>query len=511
MDERVFAVIVLSPLLVGLGLVTRLLGESRPDEDAVRGLSIASLLIAFAGAAGALVRVVLGGPFVVPLGTWLDLGAWRVDFGLDVTAAGAAFAVFALGLTTAVAWFSGPYVHREAGFLRLYGLLSLFGAAMALVGLAGNVLLLFVGWELGGLCSALLIGFYPDRPSSPRAGARALITNRVGDVALLVAAFALYGATGTVDWSGLDALAAGPAVLVAGGALVAGAVKSGQLPFTSWVGRSVEGPTPTSALFYGSVMLTAGLMVVTRFEPALDAAGPIRWVAVPIGLSTWLYAAIVAKAQSDAKNQLVYRAVSGLGVAYACAGAGFAEVGLAVAIGLGVVRTTQMLLAPGTIAQRALRPATAPPGWLARRGALQLAASDRVWVEELSDQVVVGPVIATAKVLEGVERGVFERATGSAALAVEALGARAAHGERSLVWTAEPRPDGAPRGIVGLVIEALARGSRRFERAERWVGQRIPLAGERTGGRLDRLEALLRSPYWLVGTAVVTVLLVMAR
>jgi formate hydrogenlyase subunit 3/multisubunit Na+/H+ antiporter MnhD subunit len=509
MDERWLILAVVGPWLAAGALLVRMFGTTRPDEGRVRALMLGGTVVGAVAAALAFGAALARGPHDVVLGNWIRSGDWVVDVALRVDVFGALFAGFALVVTGAVGWFAGPYMHRETGFLRMYALLALFGGAMALLGLAGNVPLLFAAWEVGGLCSALLIGFYPERPSSPRAGVRAILTNRVGDIALIVAMAAMWSATGTVALSGLEALSGGAASLVVGGVLVAAAAKSGQLPFTSWVGRAVEGPTPTSALFYGSVMLAAGLALAARFADAFPAA-PIHWAAVPIGLSTALYATLVAMAQADAKNGLVYRAVAGMGVGFALVGLGMPGVGLIVGLASGALRTAQMLLAPSMLAIRTLRPLQPLGGPFAARPALQVAASDRFWIEESTDRVGAA-VLSAARSAERVERRVFERAAGSAALAVDVLGARAAQGDRAYVWSADGGRRTTGRGVVGRLAEGLATTSIRVEQkvVDEWVGNRLPGLSHQAGGWLDKVERVLQSPLWLMGTAAATVVIVL--
>ncbi|MFO1421813.1 MAG: proton-conducting transporter membrane subunit, partial [Candidatus Competibacteraceae bacterium] len=217
---------------------------------------VVALILAVARLAGSL-------PDRVLLGRWLTSGDYRVDLVFATDGLSLALAVLASLLCLFVARFAVNYMHREAGFHRLFMVLSLFAAAMALLVTSGNAVLTFVGWEVAGLCSYLLISFFQDRPVAASNATRVFVTNRVGDAGFLLGIALSFYWHGGADWETITAGAAGlnstQAGVLAGCFLLAAIAKSAQVPLVPWLARAMEGPTPSSALFYGAVMVHAGV------------------------------------------------------------------------------------------------------------------------------------------------------------------------------------------------------------------------------------------------------------
>jgi NADH-quinone oxidoreductase subunit L len=210
---------------------------------------------------------------------------------------------------------------------RYYLYQSLFAFAMLGLVFAPNFLQLFIFWELVGLCSYLLIGFYYDRPAAARAAVKAFWVTKLGDVGLLLGIVLLWGKTGTFDFdtlfrSGVSALSPGFLALVAG-LLYLGAVgKSAQLPLYVWLPDAMEGPTPVSALIHAATMVTAGVYLVTRTYPLFAAAPAVLVLIAWVGAITAILAATQALVQTDIKRVLAYSTVSQLGYMMTAAGAG---------------------------------------------------------------------------------------------------------------------------------------------------------------------------------------------
>jgi len=251
--------------------------------------------------------------------------------------------------------FSVGYMAHDENFMRFFGFLSLFAAAMLGVVIANNLLLFFICWELVGLTSYLLIGFWYHKPSAAAAAKKAFITTRIGDLGLLLGMVWLYAETGTLNFyaaghgclesSALTAMvthitAAGMAVSTAIGLLIfLGAVgKSGQLPLHVWLPDAMEGPTPVSALIHAATMVAAGVFLVARVYPLMAAGAVVGEHGVPvttalnvvtwIGALTAIFAASIAVAQTDIKRILAYSTVSQLGYMMLGLGVGGVAVGM---------------------------------------------------------------------------------------------------------------------------------------------------------------------------------------
>ena len=260
---------------------------------------------------------------------WFVFGDSTLHVGLLLDPMGAAMAAMVTFVALWIFIYSKGYMHDERRFGRFFGFLSLFSGAMLLVVLANSLLLLFIAWELVGLASYLLIGFYYEKPSAAAAAQKAFITTRVGDMAFFVGVIWLYGHTGTLLFhdGGNGLLESGALASLAGTTTIAGLSvsaaaslllligamgKSGQVPLHTWLPDAMEGPTPVSALIHAATMVAAGVFLVARTHPVFSLGGEtgIALAATAwIGAITALYAALVALAQSDIKRILAYSTV----------------------------------------------------------------------------------------------------------------------------------------------------------------------------------------------------------
>jgi NADH-quinone oxidoreductase subunit L len=234
---------------------------------------------------------------------------------LVVTGVGALIHVFAIG-----------YMHGDERFSRFFTYLNLFIVSMLTLVLAGNFAMLFVGWELVGLCSYLLIGFWFTRPSAAAAAKKAFVVNRIGDFGFLVGLMLIFTTFGTLSYTGVfervgDELTTGVATAIGLLLLVGAAGKSAQVPLYVWLPDAMEGPTPVSALIHAATMVTAGVYVVARSAPIFAEAPVASGAVAVIGAITAIWAASIALAQRDIKKVLAYSTVSQLGYMFMGVGA----------------------------------------------------------------------------------------------------------------------------------------------------------------------------------------------
>ena len=289
--------------------------------------------------------------------TWLHFGASRVDLGwvLDPLAAIMLVMVSFVGLLIFI--YSVGYMAHDENFTRFFCFLSLFAGAMLGVVISNSLLLLFMCWEIVGLTSYLLIGFWYQKPSAAAAAKKAFVTTRVGDIFFFLGIVWLFSSTGTLllynhgvgsieplslailstQHAGLGLSAAGAIALL----IFAGAVgKSGQLPLHVWLPDAMEGPTPVSALIHAATMVAAGVYLVARVYPLMSAGMPLTASGDPagttvaltvvtwVGAATAVFAALIAIAQNDIKRILAYSTVSQLGYMMAGLGVGGVAVGM---------------------------------------------------------------------------------------------------------------------------------------------------------------------------------------
>ena len=274
--------------------------------------------------------------------TWFTFGdnALRLGWLLDPLAAVMLMMITLVGLCIFV--FSTGYMAGDKNFVRFFAYLSFFSGAMLGLVISNSLLLLFVCWELVGLASYLLIGFWIERPSAAAAAKKAFITTRIGDMGFFLGLLWLYGRSGTLLFydSGNGCLeSTGLAMLGASATFIAllifcGAMgKSGQFPLHVWLPDAMEGPTPVSALIHAATMVAAGVFLVARVYPifSLDAIEGVTsslTVVVWIGVTTALMAAFIAMAQADIKRILAYSTVSQLGLTMVSLGVGGVAAGM---------------------------------------------------------------------------------------------------------------------------------------------------------------------------------------
>ena len=274
--------------------------------------------------------------------TWFTFGdnALRLGFVLDPLAAAMLVMISLVGLCIFV--FSAGYMADDNNFTRFFAYLSFFSGAMLGVVIANSLLLLFMFWELVGLASYLLIGFWIERPSAAAAAKKAFITTRIGDMGFFLGMLWLYNRSGTLLFydGGRGCLeSAGLALLGASATFIAllifcGAVgKSGQFPLHVWLPDAMEGPTPVSALIHAATMVAAGVFLVGRVYPlfllgAINGVSSSLTVVVWIGVTTALMAALIAIAQADIKRILAYSTVSQLGLMMVSLGVGGVAAGI---------------------------------------------------------------------------------------------------------------------------------------------------------------------------------------
>ena len=310
-------------LLLGILGGASLLGRPLPERWTGRvaatsmTVSFASLLVAF------LVYGMTGmGTRLLAYGAWSTSypGGIAIEFLVDRLSL--AFAALSTAIAGVVSAFSNRYLHREAGYNRYFVLLAMFVTGMLLVALAGNVAVLFIGWELVGLSSALLVAFFQERPAAVANAFRVASVYRISDAAMLSAAVWLHHVAGTSSLSllfGGDAaattsLTAANATIIAVLLILAVAGKSALLPFSSWLPRAMEGPTPSSAVYYGSLSIHAGCFLLLRAAPLLERAPAARLLAGALGAATAVFAALTTRAQSDVKSSLAYASLTQVGL-----------------------------------------------------------------------------------------------------------------------------------------------------------------------------------------------------
>jgi NADH:ubiquinone oxidoreductase subunit 5 (subunit L)/multisubunit Na+/H+ antiporter MnhA subunit len=355
--------------------------------------------------------------------TLLSYGAWSasheggiaIEFLVDRLSL--AFAALSAAIAGVVSAFSNRYLHRESGYNRYFVLLAMFVTGMLLVAVAGNVEVLFAGWEFVGLSSALLVAFFHERPAPVSNALRVFSVYRISDAAMLSATVLLHHVAGSGSLSllfGGNARAAvdltgSSATVIAVLLIVAVAGKSALLPFSGWLPRAMEGPTPSSAVYYGSLSIHAGCFLLLRSAPLLERVAVARLLAGALGAATAVFAGITTRVQSDVKSSLAYASLTQVGIIVVEIAFGWYTIALVHLAGHACFRLLQFLSAPNVLhdlhgieAAIGERPSTTV-GYLeamtsdrvGRR--LFLLALERGFLDSILDRFIVEPFYRLAR------------------------------------------------------------------------------------------------------------------
>ncbi|MBM4001182.1 MAG: oxidoreductase [Planctomycetes bacterium] len=345
-------------LLAALGIPS-LFGEPLRERAAVRwihGVMAVGLLSAVAMLA---VMLNAGQTLVeIRIGDWVGIETehfhFHVAFIFDRLSV--PFVILIYVLCGTIGKFTSRYLHRDRGFNRFCVFFAFFTLGMVVSSLAGTIEVLFLGWELVGLSSALLVAFFHLRSNPVRNGLRVWGVYRIADAAFLIAALMMHHMTGGGDFTGLmgtDAWPSGHATIASEQALIVGLLlllaasgKSALVPFSGWLPRAMEGPTPSSAVFYGALSVHLGAFLLMRVSPMLDLSMGLRIAVIGLGLLTAVYSAITERVQTDVKSALAFASLTQVGLIVAEIGLGLDYVALIHMIGHACLRTLQLLRAP---------------------------------------------------------------------------------------------------------------------------------------------------------------------
>jgi NADH:ubiquinone oxidoreductase subunit 5 (subunit L)/multisubunit Na+/H+ antiporter MnhA subunit len=446
------------------------------------------------------------------LGHWLNSDTLDVQLNFITAGFNVRLAALFSVLLAVVTRFSIDYMHREAGFHRFFFILSLFSSAMLLLVLSGSSIGTFVGWEAAGLSSYFLIAYAYDRPVAAANATRVFVTNRIGDAGFILGASLSYVWADSVNWSIINAQSAQlpptEATAIALCFAVAAFAKSAQLPFTPWLARAMEGPTPSSAVFYGAVMVHAGVYLVILLRPIFEHA-PLAMAVVAIaGLMTAVYSFVVGLTQTDVKSSLIFATSGQLGLMFLECGLGFWQLAGWHLCAHAVVRGYQFLTAPSLMHNmQGLNAAPTNkkiPTWLF------VASLQRFWLDQITDWALVKPVRGLAHDMTYFDDHIVDRFMGAPAPAIQAISSLAQLEEQMIGAHLDNKSDKFAQGsgLAGKLTEWTAAAVHWFE--DRFVlhgvGNGTVDYGRRLGHIANRFEQSVFRPRYLVLFVFITLL-----
>ncbi len=324
------------PLLPALAFVL-LVPMSRAVRNRARWISLAGILGALALSIAAFAAVWPGGHELAEEPLWHQsftlgtIGGIPLDMGFQLDPIAAAMLIVITVVGACVQIYSLGYMHREERVGWYFAVLSLFTAAMLTLVLADNFLLLYLAWEVMGLCSYLLIGFWHEREAPRKASMKAFMTTRVGDVGFAIGLFAMWNIAGSFSFSQVlhEHAWTAPAATLVSLLLLFGAMgKSAQVPLHVWLPDAMAGPTPASALIHAATMVAAGVYLVARAMPIFEASPTAIGLTLAVGATTALLGGLMAAVQHDIKKVLAYSTISQLGYMFVALGAGSMVAGM---------------------------------------------------------------------------------------------------------------------------------------------------------------------------------------
>lgn len=460
------------------------------------------------------IQAILNGaaPGQVQYTSWINSGDFTVLLSFTLDILGLSIATLFAFLCVLVIRFSRNYIHREVAFHRFHIILLLFMSAMLLIVMAGNVALVFVGWELAGVSSYLLIAYAHTRPVAAENATRAFITNRIGDAGFLMGiALSFFWLQG-IEWPviarnapGLDVLHAG---IIAAAFLIAAMAKSGQVPFSPWISRSLEGPTPSSAIFYGSLMVHVGVYLVIRMQPVFEQAPEMMMALIVIGLLTAVYGFLCGLVQADTKSILMFSTLSHVGLMFVASGLGYFEAATWYMLAHASWRAYQFLSAPSVI-QLMEHPTRPVPHWLRKLRWLYTASLQRFWLDNAAQGLIVRPTQSLARDTNGFDERVVNRIAGlpDTAGAVSSIGQWEARKYQSDTHVINNSNNvGKGKGAMGKLMELVAS-------LMHWFEDHLVLKGtdegllkviHRIGNYLIDVDEILSKPRYLLTIIIIT-------
>jgi NADH:ubiquinone oxidoreductase subunit 5 (subunit L)/multisubunit Na+/H+ antiporter MnhA subunit len=517
------ALVVLIPLLPFIAAALIGIGHCSGTLNGETSESTTAIIASWAICMSCLLALVLLGADLLEkntgsfyLGQWLASDTLSIQVNFITTGFSLVLAALFAILLFIIMHFSINYMHKETGFHRFFFILSLFASAMLLLVLSGNAAGTFFGWEIAGVCSYLLIAYAYNRPVAVSNATRVFVTNRIGDAGFILGIGLSYAWAGSINWNDLNPastqLTTGQATGISWCFALAAFAKSAQLPFTPWLARAMEGPTPSSAVFYGAVMIHAGVYLVCLLEPIFEQAPLTMAVLAIAGSTTAVYSFIVGLTQTDVKSSLVFATSGQLGLMFLECGLGFWQLASWHVCAHAIVRSYLFLTAPSLIHNVHDNPVKPVSSAIAGLRWAYIASLQRFWLDQLTDWMLVRPVRRLAHDLSYFDDHVVDQVMGVPVPAIRTISSLAQLEEKMLGARLDNEVDEFAHGsgLAGKLTQWFAAIMHWFE--DRFVlpgiGRDAINYGRQLGHAANKFERLILRPRYLVLFVFITLLVV---
>lgn len=450
-------------------------------------------------------------------GVWITCGDWKIRWQLTLSVFNLGVAsVFALLILVAMR-FSVNYLHREPGYLRVFSLLALFAAAMMLLLLGANAFLTFAGWELVGLTSYALIAFSYHRITAANNSTRVFLTNRIGDAGFLLLIVSSSIWLGTTEWQAIatavNRLNNNQMTLISLGLVLAAFVKSAQIPFSPWLTQALEGPTPTSAIFYGGVMVHAGIFIVIQAQDLLQQVPFVMHLMLVVGCLSLFYSIWVGLSVADIKTSHAIATIGQLGIMFICCGLSFWTLATWHMLAHAIVRSFLMLSAPGIMLDSKVQAVTSFKNRFASSRVLYRLSLQRFWLEELNDHLLVRPFMRLTDDMAYFDQNILSRIISSPIPLIEKVSA-IAEKEEDKIGAKLNNPEDTFASGSGLAAQLTVLAAELIHQFEQHfilygLGRDSIQLGRRMGQIANRFEQLLLKPRYIILFVLICLILVL--
>jgi len=386
-------------------------GEAQTSRTALTASGISLLLILIQSG----FAILYGAPGQIRFSPWLVSGDYTIFISFRLDTLGLIMSMLVAFISFLIIKFSVNYMHREKGFQRYFIIITLFNSAMLILMMAGNAVMALLGWKLAGVSSYLLIAYAFERDNATANANQAFITNRIGDAGFILGIILSYMWLGGVEWSDIlksdNHLSHLQTAFIVTGFLLAGLVKSAAVPFSPWITKALEGPTPSSAIFYGSLMVHAGVYLIIRIEPLISNDPVILPLIFIIGFITAAYGFFSGLVQTDVKSMLVFSVISQIGIILMLCGLNWFFAATLYMVAHAIWRAYQFLLAPSHmhLMSQPTRPVTQ---FLQHKNGLYTASIQRFWLDHITDWVISKPTQRLARDARNFDEKVVNKIAG---------------------------------------------------------------------------------------------------
>ena len=439
-------------------------------------------------------------------GNWIASGDWQVNWQLTASLFNLGVGIIFAFLILVTMRFSVNYLHREQGYHRVFSLLALFAAAMMLLVLAANAVLTFAGWELVGLSSYALIAYAYQKTTAANNATRVFLTNRLGDAGFLLLIVTSSIWLGTTEWREIATLASrlnsNQLNAIASGLVLAAFVKSAQIPFSPWLTKALEGPTPTSAVFYGGVMVHSGVFLVIQAHSLLQQLPLAMHLMFFVGCLSLIYSIWVGLSVADIKTSHAIASIGQLGIMFISCGLGLWELATWHMFAHAIMRSFLMLNAPGIMHDSKAQAVRRFKNRLVSSRFLYRLSIQRFWLDELTDHLVVRPFMRLTDDMAYLDQNIVSRIISAPAPLVEKASAIAQREELKVGANLITDDDSFASGsglaarLTGLAAEIIHQFEQHFILSG--IGRESIQLGRRLGHVANRFEQILLKPRYII-------------